>query len=484
MQDNQSFSLVAHSDAKSEAAIGKLYREYFGDECMSIVPIGASGSNRRYYRVCGSSGCAVVCWGPDPKENQAFVALAKGLADKGINVPEVYGVSADWHYILQKDLGDTDLLAVIHSAEGDRVIRDCMKDLARIQTQGRKLIREGAVWQHAFDARHIMFDLNYFKYEFLRPLEVVYDEDALQNDFEKLARRIGGIGSKYVGLMYRDFQSRNVMVMNGRPWYIDFQGARSGPVLYDVVSFLWQGRAGFTEEERKEYLNLYINEYAKTRRNVNKEMMMESFGDVLLVRTLQVLGAYGLRGIVQGRAKFIESIPQALNTLGDLLDKGKLIEYPELGRIVRNIVSDNRFVLESREKLTVEVISFSFKQGYPRNMTGHGGGFVFDCRAIHNPGRYEEYKQLTGTDAPVRNFLEARGEVQRFLADAWSLTDKAVATYLERGFTSLQVCFGCTGGRHRSVYCADKTARHIKEEWGDQLELRLKHREQGTDTVI
>ena len=287
------------------------------------------------------------------------------------------------------------------------------------------------------------------------------------------------------GLMLRDCQTRNVMVRDGKPWFIDFQGARRGPLAYDVASFAWQAKAGFSAATRRELTEQYKSALGELR-EVSSDFDRQ-VEEMALLRTLQVLGAYGFRGLVEKKGHFIQSIPFALANLRELLGMG-LLDTPKLkylGSLLRDVAVKPpvEFIPAPAEGLTVRVTSFSYKKGLPVDPSGNGGGFVFDCRAMDNPGRYDEYKPLTGLDEPVIRFLEERGEIQVFLDECYALADKAIANYLQRGFTSLSVSFGCTGGRHRSVYSAQHMAEHIKKRF-PEVNVILSHRERGISKVL
>lgn len=465
--------------------MGGLYAGCFGSAPGSVTALGAAGSARRYYRLAGAGGTAVGTWGGDRVENRAFIDFSAALRSRGVAVPRVLASDAAEGCYIQQDLGDTSLFSLLHTPQAPGLVAQTMQALAKLQVSGRSLVEGGAVWQPPFGKRQMMFDLNYFKYEYLKPTDIPFDEEALEDDFGRLADDIARLTAPWLSLMHRDFQSRNVMVSEGKPWIIDFQGARLGPALYDAVSFLWQARAAFSDEERREYLNIYTGAFlALSGREAERDEFLRPLWLLVLLRTLQTLGAYGLRGLVQRKSHFIESIPGALHTLRQLAERGTLSPYPELERIAVVLASDPRFKQDTEEGLTVEVVSFSYKKGYPADYSGNGGGFMFDCRALHNPGRYDEYKPLTGMDAPVKEFLEQRGEIQPFLASAWEMTDKAVERYLQRGFTRLQIGFGCTGGRHRSVYSAEATAQHIKQQFGNQVRVHLVHREQDKELLL
>jgi hypothetical protein len=272
------------------------------------------------------------------------------------------------------------------------------------------------------------------------------------------------------------------MLFDNEPYWIDFQGGRKGVCLYDAVSFLYQAKAGFSADFRRDMMDVYVAEYSRVTGS-DKAEIKKAIPSILLLRTLQVLGAYGFRGLFERKAHFVESIPGALANLHDLIDSSALNSLPELKRLALVMVEDSRFKLRVSTGLEVTVFSFSYKKGYPDDFSGNGGGFMFDCRGMHNPGRYDEYKPLTGRDEPVKKFLEQCGEIQPFLHSAWEMIDPSVACYIRRGFTSLQIGFGCTGGRHRSVYSAEATARHIKCKFPEAI-VRLVHREQDITEII
>lgn len=458
-----------------------LYRETFG-AVPCIVGLPSAGSDRRYFRL-GGQGLPVVVgtWSENVVENRAFIGLAKAFSREGLPVPAIYVESESLKAYLQEDFGDVALLSLLQGEDKMRLAEESLCQLVKMQTVDEGLWKP-LVMNGGFSARQVMWDLNYFKYDFVKPCGIVYDEDGLEDDFERLSHRLCSISPDLMGFMYRDFQSRNVMVRNGDVHFIDFQGGRKGPLLYDAVSFLWQAKAGFTEEERHVLLGKYAEALSKAR-GVDADKILEDCGALALFRTLQVLGAYGFRGLIEKRAHFIESIPFALENLGQLVMDGEVGPYPELKKIVESLLQSRFAKMRCGGSMVVEVFSFSYKRGYPEDLTGNGGGFMFDCRGMHNPGRYLDYKDLTGLDAPVKRFLEERGEVQEFVSNALKIVSPTVDCYIKRGFSNLQVGFGCTGGRHRSVYCAESFAREISTMFPCTA-VRLEHREQGVVRML
>jgi len=463
-----------------------LFRKKFGCNPTEIVPLAISGSNRRYWRLSSDRVSAIGVTGLDKDENRAFCSFAKHFRGKGIPVPEVYGVNGDGMVYLQEDLGSESLFSHLNDRD---LVKKTISILPKIQVVGAEGLDFSLCHpvEH-FDMRSVMFDLNYFKYCYLKPCGIEFNEMLLQDDFETFASDLLSEPSDF--FMYRDFQSRNVMVKDGEPFFIDFQGGRRGPLHYDLASFVWQARAGFPEDFRKVLVETYLDSLEQIM-PVDRPAFRKTLQLFVLFRTLQVLGCYGFRGLVEKKAQFIESIPAALKNLGDLLPEIPESRYPYMVKILSEMIAkgQNRvmaFIPKGLPEgvLAIDVMSFSFKKGIPEDVSGNGGGYVFDCRGMANPGRYEQYKKLTGLDQPVIDFLEEKGEIQQFLEEAYALVDRHADCFLERGFNHISVFFGCTGGQHRSVYSAEHMAAHLKEKYGDRVHVRLAHRERGIDRVL
>ena len=407
--------------------------------------------------------------------------MAAQFKSKGIPVPEVYSVSDDGMAYIQEDIGDDTLFKKLRDEDAQQLLCKAVRILPDIQFKGA----EGFDFAlcHAtrkFDRRLVLFDLNYFKYCFLKPSGLEFDEVRLQDDFERLADDLISVPSDT--FMYRDFNARNVMVKNGQPYFIDFQGGMQGPIYYDVASFVWHARAGYSQEQKEMMLSEYLDALSAYV-PVDREPFLETLRLFVLFRTMQILGAYGFRGLVEQKAAFVVSIPDAISSLASQLET-PLKEYPYLDAVLRQLVALQKFQAQvSDGKLEVKVTSFSFKKGIPQDLSGNGGGYVFDCRSIHNPGRYAPYKNITGRDKPVIDFLEEDGEIIGFLDHVYGVVDPHVETFASRGFTSLMVSFGCTGGQHRSVYCAEHLAHHLAEKYPD-VRVRLVHREQNIEEVL
>jgi len=470
--------------------LNELFGRYAGCEPLQVTRLTAAGSNRVYYRMTLADGStAVGVEGTNSDENKAFLGIGRHLRSVGLPVPEILAVSDSGMSYLLQDLGDASLFGMLesgrdsgHYSEGQMsLLEKVMRLLPDIQFMGGDGLDYSVCFPcESFDRRSIFWDLNYFKYSFLKATGLEFHEAQLEDDFGKLASILLA-DAPYNTFMYRDFQARNVMVKENEPWFIDFQGGRRGPMEYDVASFLWQARAAYPHELKEHLIDIYIESLARYRKadgNVFRRRLMH----FVLFRTLQVLGAYGFRGYFEHKQHFLLSIPAAISNLRELLEQGVgEHEYPYLYTVLRELVGLPRFTPVQQPAdglLTVRIMSFSYRKGIPEDSSGNGGGFVFDCRAMHNPGRYEQFKGITGADAPVIEFLEAKGEVQVFLEHVYGLVDPAVENYAERGFLNLMVAFGCTGGQHRSLYCANHLAEHLKEKYGDRIHISLEHREQ------
>lgn len=462
-----------------EQNLKTLFVEYFGTKPASVIKLCGDGSNRVYYRLVADGVSAIGVVGVSVEENRAFFAIADAFAACGIAAPKVLAVSSDALSYLQDDLGDETLFAsmkesrekgVFSQKDSDLLCR-VMSLLPHIQFKVAECFDFSLAYPYGeFDMRSVMWDLNYFKYCFLKGVGVEFNERLLEDEFDKMATLL--LEENENAFLYRDFQSRNVMLYNGAPYFIDFQGARKGPLYYDVASFVGQARACYTPDVVEKMIDAYLVSLSSYK-NVVREEFMKKLQLFCIFRLLQNLGAYGYRGLFERKKAFVEIIPAAVTRLKELLS-AFADEFPYLLSLIEGAVRMPLFRHEEIKELTVDVMSFSYRRGIPDDVSGNGGGFVFDCRAIHNPGRYEKYKKLNGMDKPVMEFLEKESNILQFLDNACSLVDNMVDTYLKRGFTHIQVCCGCTGGQHRSVYSAEHIARHVAEKFGVKVVVNHK----------
>lgn len=462
-----------------------LFREVTQLNPVDIKPLSAAGSNRLYFRLSNEFCSLIGVKGTSTDENKAFISLSAHFKAQNLNVPEVLAFSEDYSCYIQEDLGDTllfDALSAsrkvnVYTEKEEALLMDSMVKLADLQVLGDKNLDYSICYpQPEFNSRLVKWDLNYFKYDFLKVSGIEFREDLLEDEFEKLEQEL--IHCQYKGFMFRDFQSRNVMVQDEQVYFIDFQGGRKGPLAYDLASFLWQAKAAYPEELKEKLIQVYLTQL-NTYMPVDAVQFRKELYSMVFFRLLQVLGAYGFRGLIEKKQQFVDSIPFALISLKKIITA----DYPYLTEIINQLSEIEKFKpKENRDFLRIKVYSFSYKKGIPEDFSGNGGGFVFDCRAVHNPGKYEEYKQLTGMDEPVQTFLEKDGEILKFLENVNKIVSPSVERYLKRSFTDLMISFGCTGGQHRSVYSAQKTAEFLHQKY--DVEVVLEHREQGVKKIL
>ena len=506
-------------------ALRRLYEQWKGEAPVQTERLAGAGSNREYYRMTDGEGQSVIgCIGTSRDENHAFVCLTKHFTQRRLPVPQILAVSNDELRYLQTDLGDQSLFDALrvgreaggrYTQQERALLVKTIRELPNIQMRGARGLDWSCCYpQPEFDQDSVLFDLNYFKYCFLKATGLDFHELKLEANFRMLAKDL--TAETCDAFLYRDFQARNVMLVDGEPRFIDYQGGRKGPFYYDLASFLWQASAKYPDKLRRDLIAEYYDSL-KNYTEVPSERHFKARLDLfVLFRTLQVLGAYGFRGYFERKRHFIDSIPPAMDNMRNLLKNSTVDDYPYLKEVLSNMCQLPQFApqkvvvpkradgykttesnvykphpqdgpatfskYDGTGPLVVRVFSFSYRKGIPEDESGNGGGYVFDCRSTHNPGRYEPYKQLTGLDEPVIRFLEDDGEITIFLQSVYRLADAHVERYLQRGFTSLMFSFGCTGGQHRSVYSAQHLAEHIHEKYG--IEVRVCHREQGINQVL
>ncbi len=467
--------------------IEELFEQYTKIKPTDIYELASSGSNRRYFRISGEGISLIGAKGSSLEENDAFVEISKHFRLKGLPVPQVLCVSDDRMFYLQEDLGDITLFNSVkegreqgnYSPDEIKLLEDAIRVLPKIQFEGGRGLDFSVCFpQPEFDERMIFFDLNYFKYCFLKATGIEFNEILLQEDFQKLSSDILSDSNEET-FLYRDFQARNVMLYKDAPYFIDFQGGRKGPFYYDLASFVWQAKANYSAELKEHLINVYKEELAKYK-NVSEDEFRDKLRLFVLFRTLQVLGAYGFRGYFEKKPHFLQSVPYAIDNLRKLIHNASFENYPHLQSVLESLIDLKQFSdLRTEQRLEVRVFSFSYKKGIPNDESGNGGGYVFDCRAIENPGKYEHYKHFTGLDKQVIDYLEEDGGVTKFLDNIYQLADTHVKRYMERKFTNLMFAFGCTGGQHRSVYCAQHLAEYLAKKYN--IKVKLKHREQNIE---
>jgi len=473
--------------------LNQLFEQYFRSPVERAEPLQGQlgGSGRKIIRLVGKQNSAIGILYDVREENVAFLEFSRHFRRHGLPVPQIYAEDLSHGAYLEEDLGGTTLFEFLSDHRSGAAIgpeaveayRKVVAILPRFQVEaGRDLNYRVCYPRASFDRQSIAWDLNYFKYYFLRLAGIPFNEQALERDFSRLTRFLLSASRDY--FLYRDFQSRNIMlrkVLNeDQPFFLDYQGGRKGALQYDIASLLYDAKADLSPDLRQQLLDHYLSSLAGFL-DLDRAAFMQYYYAYVYVRIMQALGAYGFRGFYERKEHFLQSVPYALKNLRWLLHNVELpIALPTLMEAFKSMVASDKLqglTLGSQpEKLTVRIFSFSFHRGLPQDDTGNGGGFVFDGRSLPNPGREDRFKTLTGKDAAVIDYLNQQESVHQFLARAISLVDASVSTYQSRGFKHLMVSFGCTGGQHRSVYLAEQLAEHLRAK--DGVEVVVRHREQ------
>jgi aminoglycoside/choline kinase family phosphotransferase len=471
----------------------KLFEQRFHTAAARVQPLQGQlgGSGRNIIRLSAERQSAIGILHNVREENAAFLEFSRHFRRHGLPVPEIYAEDLNQGAYLEEDLGDTTLFEFLSKHRtGENIAPDVVEAyrkvvavLPRFQIEaGRDLDYKVCYPRASFDRQSIFWDLNYFKYYFLRLAGIPFNEQALEDDFDSLTNFLLSANCDY--FLYRDFQSRNIMLRGGQPFFLDYQGGRKGALQYDIASLLYDAKADLPPELRQQLLDLYIEKLGGFI-DVKREEFLHHYYAYVYVRILQALGAYGFRGFYERKAHFLQSVPYALKNLRWLLHNVTLpIALPTLMQAFNSMLASEKLqsIASEGENLTVEIWSFSFHRGGLKDESGNGGGYVFDGRDLPNPGREERFKTLTGKDAPVIEYLNQQESVHQFLAPVMSLVDAHVSNYQRRRFKHLMVSFGCTGGQHRSVYLAEQLAKHLRGRSG--VDVVVRHRElEGKDAM-
>ncbi len=467
-------------DKEKEEKLIHLFEEWSGSQVEELTKLAGSGSNRQYYRISGDNKTAIGVIGEDDQENETFLEFTSHFKKYDLNVPEVFASNLEAKIYIQEDLGDVSLFDLVQKNGGSELTseiqllyKQSIHELIKFQVEaGKDLDFSYCFPRIDFDDQSKQWDLNYFKYYSLKFQNVLFHEERLEQDFRMIIQYLSKAEANY--FMYRDFQTRNILVHNNKPYFIDYQGGRRGPLQYDLASLLFQAKADLPYSFRQQMLEYYMDQLSEYIEVDRKEFTELYYGFVLL-RTLQVLGAYGFRGYYEKKPHFMESLSYAIKNVDWLLANVEFdLEIPELTKSL-HLLSENyktRQGKKTSKKLTIEINSFSFiYMGYPKDKSKHGGGFVFDCRSLPNPGRYDKYRQLSGLDQPVIDFLKKEPAVDSFNQSVSDIVCQAVDNYIDRNFDHLMINFGCTGGQHRSVFCAEKLYDKLKRKYDIKLDL-------------
>ncbi|HMG67393.1 MAG TPA: RNase adapter RapZ [Chitinophagaceae bacterium] len=465
-------------------AVLQLFNEWSGKAPQRLEVLPQSGSERRYFRLHENEGSVIGTYGPNIKENETFIYFSQHFKEKNLPGSRILAVNDDSSVYLQEDFGDRSLLKILETEKFTGTVYSLFKKsleaLAELQVKGDEGLNYNLCLTNAeFGKQAILADLLYFKYYFLDALRRPYDKQKLIDDFEALSNYLTRTEYKY--FMFRDFQSRNILVKEeGTVHFIDYQGGMKGAPQYDVASMLWQARANLPDIWKENLLSDYMNAFELLIDSpLDRNVFRSQYNGYVLIRLLQVLGAYGFRGLFERKAQFLTSIPLALKNLKWFLENQALgIAVPEFRRVLNLCIGDD--VIEQftpvqateQTPLVIKVNSFSYRKGIPVDDSGNGGGFVFDCRGILNPGRIDEFKMMHGRDKKVMDYIEQQTKMTEFLNSVFDIVDISAAEYIKRGFKSLMVSFGCTGGQHRSVYAADALTRHLRNKFNVKIELK------------
>jgi aminoglycoside/choline kinase family phosphotransferase len=471
--------------------LSELFERRFHGPVARVQPLQGQlgGSGRKIIRLvgealAGETRSAIGILYDVREENVAFLEFSRHFRKHGLPVPEIYGEALDQGAYLEEDLGDTSLFEFLSKRRAGESIapevveayRRVIATLPRFQIEaGRDLNYKVCYPRGSFDRQSISWDLNYFKYYFLRLAGIPFSEQALEDDFNRLTKFLLSASRDY--FLYRDFQSRNIMLRDGKPYFLDYQGGRKGALQYDVASLLYDAKADLPPELRQQLLDHYLDVLAGVT-DIKRDVFMQHYYAYVYIRIMQALGAYGFRGFYERKAHFLQSVPYALKNLRWLLHNVTLpIALPTLLEAFHSMLASEKLqgLASQADQLVVRILSFSFHRGLPKDDSGNGGGFVFDGRSLPNPGREERFKVLTGKDAPVIDYLNQQESVHQYMASVMSLVDASVSNYQQRGFKHLMICFGCTGGQHRSVYLAEQLAKHLRTRPG--VEVVVQHRE-------
>lgn len=461
-------------------AIEKAFRRWKGTPPEIITRLPQSGSDRIYFRLTYPEDQVIGAYNPSREENDAFVGFSNHFRSKELRVPEIYVYYPEQNIYFLEDLGDINLFTWLaqrsdeerFNEETEALFMTIAADLVRIQTEGVRGLNLSLCYPHrSFDRQSIVWDMNYYKYMFLKLISAPFNETRLERDFEALTRFLLDAGQDY--FLFRDFQTANIMIRDGIPWYIDYQGGRLGAPHYDIASLVYDAKAYIPSGLRKKTLDRHLDLFAAATGKPG-ESLEKYTGAFVLIRLMQALGAFGFRGLHENKPTFSESIVPAVELMNELLagDNVKL-DLPELKKASEAVPLQRKYRILShyQQMVTINIESFSYVKGKTLNYD-NGGGFVFDCRGLRNPVHVPGLAELTGFDPEVAEFFGNDDEAVAFAGDCSNIIRNSLPMLRRKGVLEINVAFGCIGGQHRSVWCAARVASMLSAMPGVTVSIR------------
>ncbi|MCS3532484.1 aminoglycoside phosphotransferase family protein [Chryseobacterium sp. JUb7] len=329
----------------------RFFENYTGKKSSEFKILAQSGSARVNFWAKSDNKQYIITYNENTQENESFLYYSEIFTNLHLNTPTIFAVSDDRKIYVQEFLGENTLSEII-SKEGlsertKSLVKQTLENLFRLQNETDNTIDYSRTFEYeSYDDLPVTHDLYYFKNFIADVLELEYHKSSLLKEFKKIVNLIESLEPK--GLMIRDFQARNIMVNeNNDVSFIDYQSAMKGPLMYDVISFLFQAKANFPESFKNEMLTCYIQQFENTE---HQNQLKNSVKPIQLMRFLQVLGAYGFRGLIQRKQHFISSIEKGIENISEFAKTWEnMKDYPELEKVIQQLNSE-------KTKLKIEEI--------------------------------------------------------------------------------------------------------------------------------
>lgn len=320
----------------------RFFENHFGEKSTQFVTLAQSGSARVNFLAQNQTGKYIITYNENIAENESFLYFSELFSELNLNTPKIFSISDDRKIYIQEFLGEKTFSEII-AEEGlsenvQTLVKQTLKQLFELQEKTNGKIDFQKTFEYeSYDELPVMHDLYYFKNFVADVLELEYHKSSLLKEFKEIINLIENLEPK--GIMIRDFQARNIMVNNeNKVSFIDYQSAMKGPLMYDVISFLFQAKANFPENFKNEMLEFYIQQFEDKEA---QSQLKNSVKPIQMMRFLQVLGAYGFRGLIQRKQHFIASLDKGIQNITEFSESwDEMKNYPELKKVIEQLSSE------------------------------------------------------------------------------------------------------------------------------------------------